>query len=89
MINREDFLLNGFLELTDDPFFKWIKYLVDDEEIEKNELKYDDVPSLLYGDSGLNRGFCIYTGENFIWIRVADVKGAIEFSEKIIAFEPL
>jgi hypothetical protein len=31
------------------------------------------VPSLLFVNTGINRGFCIYTGEHFVWLDCATV----------------
>ena len=85
--NDERFLSLGFVKDEQDPMFYYVKYLVSDEEIEENGLDQEDVPKLLYGSTGINKGFCIYTGVHFVWLNFSEPKEAIEFSEKIVAFE--
>ena len=85
--NDDKFLKLGFVKDEQDPMFYYVKDLVSDEEIEENGLDKEDVPKLLYGSTGINRGFCIYTGVHFVWLNFSEPKDAIEFSEKIVAFE--
>lgn len=85
--NDERFLSLGFVKDEQDPMFYYVKVLVSDEEIEENGLDQEDVPQLLYGSTIINKGFCIYTGQHFIWLNFDNPKDAIEFSEKIVAFE--
>ena len=86
--NDEKFLSLGFKkESEDDPMFYYSKDIISQESIEESDLEEDEIPKLLLGDSGLNKGFCIYTGAHFIWLNVATPEEAIEFSSKITAFE--
>lgn len=85
--NDERFLSLGFVKDAQDPMFYYVKTLVSDEEIEKSVLDEKDVPKLLFGSTGINNGFCVYTGVHFVWLNFIEPKDAVEFSEKIVAFE--
>jgi hypothetical protein len=85
--NDDKFLGLGFEKDELDPMFYYSKSLVSDEEIEENGMDEDDVPKLLFGNTGINRGFCVYTGVHFVWLGCATPEEAIKFSENIVAFE--
>jgi hypothetical protein len=83
----QDFIDNGFT-LEDDELFSFRKELISNEEIEANQLESADVPALLFGNTGINKGFCIYTGMHFVWLKsTTTIKEAVEFAENIVAFE--
>jgi len=88
MITEKNLLESGFVKY-DDPFFLYRKELVSKEEIEDNDLEEEDVPCLLFGNSGINKGFCIYTGAHFVFFNASNPKEAVEWAEKITAFEPI
>ena len=85
-MTEKDFLENGFKK-ENDPMFKFRKELVDWDEVENNDLSFDDIPCLLYGATSQNRCFCVYTGEHFIWLNSTTIKDAVDFAEKIVAFD--
>ena len=85
--NDEKFLALGFKKDEEDPMFYYSKSLVSAEEIEENEIEEDDVPKLLYGNTGINCGFCIYTGLHFVWLSCEAPEEAIKVSEYVVAFE--
>ena len=85
--NDEKFLPLGFEKDETDPMFFYVKSLVSEEEIEKNGLDEDDVPKLLFGNTGRNIGFCIYTGVHFVWLNCQTPEEAVKFSESIVSFE--
>ena len=85
--NDEKFLPLGFEKDEIDPRFFYVKSLVSEEEIEENGLDEDDVPKLLFGNTGINKGFCIYTGVHFVWLNCQTPEEAIKFSESIVSFE--
>lgn len=87
MIKEKDFLDNGFSYDKSEPMFKFRKELITKEVIKENNLEFNEIPALLYGTTGVNTGFCIYTGEHFLFLNVDNVKEAVAFSEKIVAFE--
>lgn len=87
-VKTEDILKAGF-KATDDIMFPYEYELVSKEKAAEYGLAKNEVPTLLFGTSGINHGFCIYTGEHFIWINAAEIQEAIAFSEKIIAIEPV
>ncbi|MCS4164412.1 hypothetical protein [Sphingobacterium sp. BIGb0116] len=80
-----------FLPLFDkdyeDPMFPYFKYLVDDEKVIELNEEGEDIPTLLYGSTGINSGFCIYTGQHFVWFNAETPGEAFEFASKITAFE--
>lgn len=86
MITKEDFLKAGFVA-DNDPMFKFRKELLSEKQIIESNLEEDEVPCLLFGNSGINKGFCIYTGEHFVFFNAESPDEAVEFSEKITAFE--
>ncbi len=86
---EQDFLDNGFIKDSKDPMFKFRKELIEWSEVESNNLSFDEIPALLYGTTGVNKGFCIYTGSHFLFLNFDNVKEAVSFSEKIVAFEPV
>jgi len=85
--NDERFLSLGFVKDEQDPMFYYVKDLVSDEEIEENVLDQEYVPKLLYGSTGINKGFCIYTGVHFVWLNFNNPADAVEFSKNIVALE--
>ncbi|WP_435135760.1 hypothetical protein [Formosa sp. A9] len=84
----EDFINHGF-KREDDPMFRFRKELVSEEYIADNGIREDEIPCLLFGSTGINKGFCIYTGEHFVWFNSTTIEDAIAFAEKIVAFEPV
>ena len=61
-----------------------------EEDIEDNELEPNEVPCLGFGENGgMNQGFFIFTGENFVWFQATSVKEACDFAGKIISIEPM
>ena len=88
-MTEKDFLDNGFIKDTTDPMFKFRKELIDWDEVENNDLDFNEIPALLYGTTGVNTGFCVYTGEHFVFLNIDNVKDAVSFAEKIVAFEPV
>lgn len=85
--NDEQFLPLGFERDDNDPMFFYHKSLVSIEEIEEKGIYEDDVPKLLFGNTGINKGFCIYTGGHFMWLSCQTPEEALKFSEKIVSFE--
>ena len=85
--NDKKFLGLGFQKDEIDPMFYYTKSLVSDEEIEESEIEEDDIPKLLYGTTGINSGFCIYTGLNFVWLNCQTPEEAIKVSEYVVAVE--
>ena len=67
--------------------YKVLRQQFSEEEIEENGLDEDDVPKLLFGNTGINKGFCIYTGVHFVWLNCQTPEEAVKFSESIVAFE--
>jgi hypothetical protein len=86
-INDKVFLPLGFTKDEEDPLFYYSINLASEEAIEENELEEQDIPKLLYGSTGINSGFCIYTGMHFVWLNIGEASEALEFSKKISAFE--
>ena len=88
--NDEKFLPLGFKRIEDnDPMFFYKYDLIEQSVIEESELEEDDVPCLLVGNTGINKGICLSSGDMFIWINgVESVEQAIEWSSKITNFEP-
>ena len=85
--NDEKYLSLGFEKDLGDPMFGYSKSLISEDIIEENDLDVEDIPKLLIGDTGLNKGFCIYTGTHFIWLSCQTPEEAIAFSNQIVAFE--
>jgi hypothetical protein len=85
--NDEKFLALGFEKDTEDPMFYYSKSLVSDEQIEESDIEECYIPKLLFGNTGINQGFCIYTGYHFVWLNSQTPEEAIEFANKIVAFE--
>lgn len=85
-MNKEDFEKLGFRK-DDDPMFQYRKDLVPWDAVEDNDLSADDIPCLLYGNTPMNSGFCVYTGAHFIWLNIKTPKEAIEFVKNIYSFE--
>lgn len=88
MITEENFLEAGFVK-DNDPVFLYKKELFSTEETEDNDLEDEDVPCLLFGNTGVSKGFCIYTGAHFVFFDASNPKEAVEWAKKIIAFEPV
>lgn len=93
-MTKEEFFENNdakFLPLFDkdyeDPMFPYFKYLVADEKVIELNEDGENIPTLLYGSTGINTGFCIYTGEHFVWFNAETPEEAVEFASKITAFE--
>ena len=78
----------GFVR-DDDPVFIFKRGLIDAETIEELDIQEDDVPYLLFGNNGVKSGFCIYTGEHFLWLNCQTPEEAIKVSETIVSFEPV
>lgn len=87
--NDEKFLALGFVKDETDPQFHYEFSIIPQDQIEENGLSEDEVPKLLIGNSGLNSGACIYTGEHFVWFACGTPEEAIEFAKKIVAIEPV
>ena len=85
--NDEIFLPLGFVKDEEDPMFHYVRALIPEKEIEESGMDEQDVPKLLYGSTGINRGFCVYTGAHFIWLNCSDANTAIRITDKIVAFE--
>lgn len=88
-MKKEDFLKAGFVEDKTYPMFMYEKSLIPDDVIEENELEEYEVPKLLFGDTGINSGFCIYTGDHFVWFNAESPQDAVEFADRITSFEPI
>lgn len=88
-MNEQDFLKNGFIKCDNESAFRFRKELVDSSEVEKNDLESIDTPVLLYGNTGINNGFCIYTGFCYVWLNAETIESAMDFANKIISFESL
>ena len=84
---EKQFLKNGFVKENEDPMFHYKKELLSKEEVEELDIREDEIPCLLYGNTPMNSGFCIYAGEYFIWLNVETPKEASELAEKIVSFE--
>jgi len=80
---------NGFIYDMKAPVFQFRKELIDPETIEQNNLDPEEVPCLLYGQTPMNSGFCVYTGHCFVWINATTPKQAVKFASQIVGFEPL
>ena len=87
-MERIYFLKAGFIDERNS-VFKFRKELINWDEIENKELEFNEIPCLLYGNTGTNKGFCIYTGDNFMFFNARTPEEAVEFENKIISFEPL
>jgi hypothetical protein len=85
--NDKKFLALGFKKEEQDPCFYYSKSLISDEEIEDNGLEDNEIPQLLFGNTQINKGFCLYSGTHFIWIGSQTPEEAIEFANKVVAFE--
>lgn len=86
-LNDDEFLKNGF-KRDNDPDFWYSMDLCSEEDLKDDEgVTVIEMPQLLYGNTGINSGYCIYTGTSFIWFRASTPTEAIEFSEKIVAIE--
>lgn len=85
---EEDFLRAGFKK-TEDRTFPYRKELVSWDEVERNDLDYDHIPAIMYGYTGINSGFCVYTGSHFIWLSCHTPDDAVEFASRIVSFEPV
>lgn len=86
--NDEQFLSLGFKKDIEDPMFFYSKDLISEEVAEEYDLSEDEMPKLLFGSTGINRGFCVYTGETFVWINAQTPQEAVDFASQIVAFEP-
>jgi hypothetical protein len=86
-INDKVFLPLGFTKDEEDPLFYYSINLASQQAIQENELEEQDIPKLLYGSTGINSGFCIYTGMHFVWLNIDNPEEAVRFSNKISAFE--
>lgn len=86
-----EFIAEGFKEVDaeKDPLTFYEKSLVSDQMIEENEMQEGSIPTLFFGTSGINTGFGVFTGECTVWLNVETPKEAVEFADKISAFEPL
>ena len=85
--NDEKFLGLGFQKDEQDPFFYYYMNLANSEEVQDKGFDDDDMPKLLFGNTGVNKGFCIYTGLHFVWLGCGTPEEAIKVSENIVAFE--
>ena len=85
-ITEEQFLKAGFVK-DNDPLFQYRKELVPEREVIESGLEEDEIPALLFGTTGINAGFCIYTGEHFVWLNVKSLREAVAIAETITAFE--
>lgn len=85
--NNEKFLAAGFKKCDeDDCAFLYQKDLVYDDDKEYFE-GTDLSPKLLFGSTGLNRGYCIFTGAHFVWTDFTDPGEAARFADHIMSFE--
>ena len=84
-ITKEDFFKAGFIQ-DEDPQFYFRFDLISEESREEIEDE-SDIPALLFGDTGINQGYCIYTGAHFVWFQAESPEKAIEFAKKITAFD--
>jgi len=85
--NDDKFLALGFEKDETDLFFAYFLHLIPADVREEYDLEDDDAAKLLIGDTGLNKGFCIYTGSHFIWLTCGTPEEAIELTKQITAFE--
>jgi Zn-dependent peptidase ImmA (M78 family) len=83
---EKDLLEAGFVK-DKDPMFPYKKELIECDEVEELDLYIDDIPCLLFGNSGINKGFCVYTSEHFIFFNASNPKEAVKWAEKITNFE--
>ena len=90
MITKESLLNAGFVEV-DDELCPFRKELISWEEVERHDLEYEEIPALIFGKNETNQmRFCIYTGlGSNVWINCKTAEEAVEFSNKILFFEPL
>ncbi|MEA1849172.1 hypothetical protein U9K52_09635 [Chryseobacterium sp. MHB01] len=86
-----EFIAEGFSEVDPetDPLTFYQKSLISKEVIEENDLEGDTIPTLFFGTSGINTGYGIFTGSCTVWLNVETPKEAVEFANKISAFEPI
>lgn len=84
--NDDKFLPHGFRKIEYDPVFVYEYPLCSPDD---NDCDTDDVPVLAFGDSGINKGFCLCIPEtsSFVWIGIFDPKEAIEWAKKITSLE--
>ncbi|RLZ08575.1 hypothetical protein [Faecalibacter macacae] len=91
--NDATFLPLGFEKEGIDQMFYYSKCLIKDdikqEVMNENGLAEEDLPALLIGSTGINQGFCVYTGFCFVWLNITDPVEAIEYASKIVSFEPI
>lgn len=85
--NDKKFLPLGFKKDEQDPMFYYSKPLIEQDVIDENEIEDDEVPALLYGTTGINQGYCIYTGAHFVWLNCLTPEDAISVAERVVAFE--
>lgn len=89
--NDSKFLHLGFNQIheNEDPFFFYERSIMTDEVREKFLSQHSEEyePKLLVGNTGLNNGICLYTGDCFVWLSVEKVEEAIEWGKKICAIE--
>ena len=85
--NDEKFLPLGFIKEENDPQFYYSYPLISNEIADELGLDEEYKPALLIGNTGINKGSCIYTGEHFIWFASESPEDAIAFAKKITAFE--
>ena len=86
----EEFIKAGFKQTGEEDILMLYKYpLVSDEQAEENDIASDEIPALLFGSTGMNNGFCIFTGSMFIWLNVETPQEAVDFANKISVFEPV
>ncbi len=88
-LQEKDFIENGFRKVENDPCFHFEYDLISKETIIELGLDNNEIPMLLFGDTGTNKGFCVFTGYCFVWINVTSPKQAVEFSKGFRNFEEL
>jgi hypothetical protein len=81
------FLDAGFKKI-EDPMFFW-EFRLTDEESTMSDFDEDNNPAILYGDTGVNKGFCLYVADCYIWLNVTNPKEAVEFASNLKAVEYL
>lgn len=88
-LNDEKFLKIGFVKEEIDPLFYYYKTLISEDVMIECGLNHDEAPKLLFGSTGGNNGFCIYTGEHFIWLDSQSPEEADALSNHIVSIEPV
>ena len=81
----------GFSQDLEDPQFHYYKSILTDEERKEflQDFGPEYEPKILIGQTPLNKGICLFTGSNFLWLNVESPEQAIEWAKTITFIEDL